>query len=246
MRHSETMIEPEVGPRIEPQDAQVFAGELDPGDRRRRLVRRRWLGLGLLVGVSVGLTPRRAPATIAEQRARLPPPATCKDPVTGVWQSHSFNTMYEEWGRFTLTIRRVEGSETELVGEMVNESWYGPKTESSRGPCVGRLQYIVSMEAEGSYIGDTVEFHATSWKMEEALCAVDGSFGYNLDRFSGVIDHDLEEFQSVNNDGGRYIDVPTVFRRVSCDDTEQLEPRVSVAPPAFYPPDEERGCGFLD
>ena len=205
------------------------------------------LGGILIVGLAAGLSlyPDRAPATIAEQRARLPPPAACKDPVAGVWQSHSWNEMYEEWGRFTLTIRRVEGSETALEGEMINESWYGPKTEVSRGPCLGRLQYIVSMEAEGSYQAGEVEFHGTSWKMEEALCAVDWGFGYNLDRFSGKIDHDIQEFQSVNNDGGRYVDVPTVFRRVSCDDPEgPTEPRVSIAPPPFYPPEDERGCGL--
>ncbi|MFO7565267.1 MAG: hypothetical protein R6X02_21675 [Enhygromyxa sp.] len=205
------------------------------------------LGVLLVTSLAAGLSlyPGRAPATIAEQRARLPPPAACKDPVSGVWQSHSWNPMYEEWGRFTLTIRRVEGSETELEGEMLNESWYGPETEVTRGPCVGRLQYLVSMKAAGSYHNGTVEFHGLEWKMEEALCAVDWTFGYNLDRFSGTIDHDIQEFQSVNNDGGRYIDVPTVFRRVSCDDRQDDPgPRVTVAPPPFYPPEDERGCGL--
>jgi len=196
----------------------------------------------LAAGLSLYSSP--APATVADQRARLPPPAACKDPVSGVWQSHAWHELYEEWGRFTLTVRRVEGSETALEGEMINESWYGPNTESIRGPCVGRIQYIVSMTAEGSYIDGAVEFHGTSWKMDEALCAVDQWFGYNLDRFSGVIDHDIQEFQSVNNDGGRYIDVPTVFRRVSCDDRVDPTPRVAVAAPAFYPEEEERGCGF--
>jgi hypothetical protein len=216
----------------------------------------RWLGPALLVALTAGLTmfPGRGAATIAEQRARLPPPAACKDPVSGVWQSHSFNEMYQEWGRFTLTIRRVglvvtpgtraEKSDTQLVGEIVNESWYGPKTESVRGPCLDRMQYIVSMNAEGTYTGKTVEFHGIDWKMEEALCSIGFGFGYNLDRFTGVIDHDIQEFQSTNNDGGRYIDVPTVFRRVSCDDTEDVEPRVTMAPPPLYPPQEERGCGF--
>lgn len=202
-----------------------------------------------LVGLAAGLSlyPGTAPATISEQRARLPPPASCQDPVAGVWQSHSFNEMYQEWGRFTLTIRRTEDSETELVGEIINESWYGPKSESVRGPCVGRLQYIVSMKAAGSYRDGRVEFHGLEWRFEDKLCAVNEYFGYNLDRFSGVIDHDIQEFQSVNNDGGRYIDVPTVFRRVSCDDSQALEPRVSVRAPAFYPPeDERRGCGFAN
>jgi hypothetical protein len=208
------------------------------------------LGVGLIVSLAGGLSlypGTQATATIEEQRARLPPPATCKDPVTGVWQSHSWNSMYEEWGRFTLTIRRVEGSETELEGELTNESWYGPKSESIRGPCLGRLQYIVSMVGAGSYRAGEVEFHATSWKLEDALCGVDMGFGYNLDHFEGTIDPDLQEFQSINNDGGRYIDVPTVFRRVSCDDREDPlgQPRVTMVPPPFYPPeDEDRGCGF--
>lgn len=205
------------------------------------------LGVALIVAFAAGLSlyPGRAPATIAEQRARLPPPAACKDPVSGVWQSHAWNSMYEEWGRFTLTIRRIEGSETELEGEILNESWYGPETEVTRGPCIGRLQYIVSMKAAGSYRSGEVEFHGISWKMDEALCAVDFGFGYNLDRFEGTIDHEIQEFQSLNNDGGRYIDVPTVFRRVSCDDREDLQPRVTMVPPPFYPPEEDRGgCGF--
>ena len=205
------------------------------------------LGVALVVSfaIGLGLYPGQAPATIAEQRARLPPPAACKDPVSGVWQSHSWNEMYQEWGRFTLTIRRVEGSETELLGEITNESWYGPKSEVTRGPCVGRMQYLVTMEGAGSYRDGEVEFHGTSWKLAAELCAVDLGFGYNLDRFLGRIDHDIQEFQSVNNDGGRYIDVPTVFRRVSCDDREEVEPRVTMAPPPFYPPEEERGgCGL--
>ena len=226
-----------------------MVGSGRPGARcyPRRVRRPAWFGPSLLIALSVGLTlvPGRGQATVAEQRARLPPPAACKDPVAGVWQSHSYNEMYREWGRFTLTVRRVEGSETALEGEIVNESWYGPETESVRGPCLGRLQYLVSMPAVGSYVGDTVEFHGTDWKMEEELCAVTDSFGYNLDRFSGLIDHDIQEFQSVNNDGGRYINVPTVFRRVSCDDQEAPEPRVSMAPPPLFPPEQERGCGLF-
>ena len=213
----------------------------------RRTRYRRLLGGAALacLALALSLVPERGRATIAEQRARLPPPAECEDPVAGVWQSHSYNEMYGEWGRFTLTIRRAEGSDTKLVGEMLNESWYGPATEVNRGPCVGRLQYLVSMTAEGTFESGRVDFWGTEWKMEEALCAVDFGFGYNLDRFSGQIDPDLQEFQSVNNDGGRYINVPTVFRRVSCNDEKDSEPRVSVAPPPFYPPEEERqGCGI--
>jgi hypothetical protein len=212
--------------------------------------RPRWLGPALLLALTITLTlaPGRGSATIAEQRARLPPPAACKDPVSGVWQSHSFNEMYQEWGRFTLTVRRVPDSDTQLEGEIINESWYGPKTENVRGPCVGRIQYIVSMPGEGSYegAGKAVDFRGTSWKMENPLCGVDDGFGYNLDHFSGVIDHEIQEFQTVNNDGGRYVDVPTVFRRISCDDAPDIEPRITMVPPPLYPPQEKSGCGVSD
>jgi hypothetical protein len=199
----------------------------------------------LALGLGLSLVPERGRATIAEQRARLPPPADCRDPVAGVWQSHQFNEMYQEWSRFTLTIRRKPDDETALEGEMLNESWYGPDTEVQRGPCVGRLQYLVSLNATGTYIDGTIDFQGNDWKMEEALCAVDGYFGYNLDRFSGKIDPELQEFLSIANDGGRYINVPTVFRRVSCNDEPDPIPRVSVAPPPFYPEEESKqGCGF--
>jgi hypothetical protein len=50
----------------------------------------------------------------------------------------------------------------------------------------------------------------------------------------------LQEFQSVNNDGGRYIDVPTVFRRVECFE-EGPAPSIEITPPAFVP-EIESGC----
>ncbi len=208
---------------------------------------RRALGpvLLLLLAGALSLVPGRGRATVAEQRARLPPPAEGMDRVAGVWQAHAFNEMYQEWGRFTLTIRRTPESETELEGEMVNESWYGPETEVVRGPCVGRLQYLVSMKASGTYVDGKIDYWGTEWKLDEALCAVDDGFGYNLDRFSGQIDDEIQEFQSVNNDGGRYVNVPTVFRRISCDDVVDPIPRISVAPPPFYPDAETKsGCGF--
>ena len=46
----------------------------------RRVVATALVGLlGALV-----LLPSVAPATVEEQRARLPPPATCQDPIEGV------------------------------------------------------------------------------------------------------------------------------------------------------------------
>ncbi|HEY8427073.1 MAG TPA: hypothetical protein VIL20_01810, partial [Sandaracinaceae bacterium] len=68
--------------------------------------------------------PSRAPATIAEQRARLPPAAECDDEiVAGIWRSHAYNAQFGDWAVFTLTIRRVPGHPDQLVGTITNHSW---------------------------------------------------------------------------------------------------------------------------
>ena len=86
-----------------------------PAARRRRrafaaLVAGAVTGLALFPGVGY--------ATIEEQRARLPPPATCADGVEGVWLSHTYNPVYRDWYMFTLRIRRKAAGSKELVGEI--------------------------------------------------------------------------------------------------------------------------------
>lgn len=191
----------------------------------------------------VWLAPGRAPATVQEQRARLPPAAECDDTVQGTWKSHAFNPMWQEWNLFTLTVHRRSPGSDELEGTITNLAWFGPPTEENRGPCEGRLQYLVSMPAQGRIDGNRIEFGGREpWKLEEVFCAsFDG--GYNLDQFAGTIDPDLLEFQSVNNDGGRFVNVQTVFRRVACPEGERdlAAPRVAVAPPPFYPEGDDAG-----
>ncbi|MEZ4407613.1 MAG: hypothetical protein R3A52_14210 [Polyangiales bacterium] len=46
----------------------------------------------------------------------------------------------------------------------------------------------------------------------------------------------------MNNDGGRSINDPTVFRRIRCYEPE-VQPHPVVRPPAFQPPSRNRwGC----
>jgi hypothetical protein len=197
---------------------------------------------------SMVLLPGEAPATIAEQRARLPPPATCQDPVAGVWRSHDFDERHVDWTIFTLEIERVPGSETALVGRIENHTWYAEKGQSEPPACAGNLEYIVGMDAEGSYLDGAIDFGGVGqWRLDDVPC---GRFtmGYNLDNFSGVIDPDLQEFQSVNNDGGRAVDDPTVFRRVACSPQDAGKaPTLVIDPPPFFPPEDETsssaGCG---
>lgn len=193
-----------------------------------------------------GQRPARA-STVAEQRARLPPPATCQDPVAGVWKSHSYDKIYLDWTIFTLEMRRVaEGSE-EFEGTITNQSWIAEAHESSPPACRGDLHYVISMDAQGNVHDQTVNFGGVgNYRVDDVPCGT-WDMGYNLDHFTGVIDPEILEFQTVNNDGGRAVNEPVVFRRVACLDGDEVDaaPRVAVVPPPFYPPEEEGGgCGF--
>jgi len=212
--------------------------------RHRRLTRWAARLLALAAFLAVTAPPARAPATIAEQRARLPPPATCVDPVEGLWKSHLYDPIYRDWTVFMLHIQRVPGSETEITGTITNHSWDGPPTQQEPGPCTpGLTQWVVSMDARGHVQADgQIEFGgAGQWRLDRVVCN-GGPGGYNLDNFSGVIDPALQEFQSVNNDGGRAVNDPTVFRRISCFDAPPA-PHVVTEPPPFYPHMPGGGCG---
>lgn len=214
---------------------------------KRPVSRKHRLGQLALAGfVFATMCPRKAPGgTVEEQRARLPPPATCQDPVEGIWKSHDYDPRWGDWTVFTLEVHRVNGSENELEGLIFNDTWYGDQTQSEPGPCQGNLRFKVSMDARGSVVDGKIMFGGIGqWRMDEVVCGSwDG--GYNLDQFTGTIDPEIQEFQSVNNDGGRAVNAPTVFRRVKCfDEGGDDAPFVEVAPPPFYLPQEERaGCG---
>lgn len=209
---------------------------------------RRALGVTVIV-CGVVAFPAVAPATVEEQRARLPPPAVCRDPIEGVWASHKWEPPYNEWMIFTLEIRRNPGRAPSaegalaLTGRITAQAWIGAGPRAVQPPpCFAGLQHwIVEMTAEGSARGLELEFHGTRWWLQQSLC---GSryFGYNLDHFSGTIEPERQEFQSVNNDGGRSINDPTVFRRVRCYEAE-VAPHPVVSPPTFQPPSRRTwGC----
>jgi hypothetical protein len=211
-------------------------------------LRRALAGAALAGFVLTTWAPGRGQAsTVAEQRARLPPPAACKDPIAGVWKSHSYDERFRDWTVFTLEINRATAGKDEFEGRITNHSWVAEPHESSPPPCRGELRYVISMDAKGSFTDGRIDFWGVgTWNLDDVPCGR-WNMGYNLDHFSGQIDPELMEFQSVNNDGGRAVNDPVVFRRVHCNDGEGLDdqPRVIVAPPPFYPPEDEGGgCGF--
>jgi hypothetical protein len=199
----------------------------------------------LLVLLSVGLVlmPARGRATIEEQRARLPPPASCEDPVVGQWRAHVFYRHVQQWYVFVLDIGRE--TDERLVGTIHVDFWDGGELDAQPPACQLARRGEVFEHARGHLDGLALHFEATDWRDEEVCGSIGG--GYLLDRFDGTIDLERMEFQSLlNADAPEWRDVPTVFRRVRCSEPggEPSEPKVVVAPPPYEPPDDARGCGF--
>jgi hypothetical protein len=185
--------------------------------------------------------PSRAPATITEQRNRLPPPAFCEDEVEGVWRAHYFWEGHDQWYVMTLEVRRDRRTHDRLTGVILAEFWDGGR-ETSEPPaqCGPGVEHrIVRQPAQGSIVDGFITFGGTSWQLDRTFCS-GGAMAYNPDVFSGRIDPAIQEFQSVNNDGGDAVNVPVVYRRVRCFDPDTA-PHVTVTPPPFLPP-RRSGC----
>jgi hypothetical protein len=82
----------------------------------RILIRR--APLVAVVAILAALTIRvpEAPATVAEQRARLPPAAECEDEIEGKWRAHTYSDWRGRWAEFTLEIHRVKGDPVASTG----------------------------------------------------------------------------------------------------------------------------------
>jgi len=194
--------------------------------------------------LGVGLAPRVARATVAEQRARLPPPAECQDPVEGIWRAHQYAVARGEWYIFTLEVHRVKPGSPELTGTVKSEYWSGTAKDQEAPPCNRggyRFHHIVHMPGKGKLRDADVAFGGTSYSWERDVCGT-GHGGYNPDHFTGRIDPALQEFQSVNNDGGVAVNEPTLFRRIHCfDEASTPPPAVSVTPPRLFRPKSRGG-----
>ena len=199
--------------------------------------------LGLLLGV-----PSRAPATIAEQRERLPPPAECgEDIVQGLWKSHKFDPRFGEWVIFSLEIHRLADNPSQLRGRITNHSWVGGPQQQEPPPCgPGTSEWIIDTDAVGS-VDPTghIRFRGVGqWRLQRRVCPDTRWGGYNLDNFDGVIDPALNEFQTHNNDGGRDVNYPYVFRRINCfPEGSELHPGIVTEPPPFFP--DRGGCSLF-
>ncbi len=155
--------------------------------------------------------------TVEGQRALLPSAAVCKDPVEGVWESLKYSPLANTWVRFTLLVHR--GSGNTLTGAIHSHTWYGHSHDRSPPPCSPEgFEMSVSMNAHGSVdVVTHLRFGASAYSVVAVQCPT-AHADYAPDNFSGVIDTERQEFQSVNNDGATDIDAPYVFRRTGCLD----------------------------
>jgi len=153
------------------------------------------------------------PNSLGAQRQRLGGGAECDDAVAGVWKSSIYDPLRGQWYAFTLTMRR-DGEY--LSGTIVSKFWTGPR-HSARMPssCAETSLFAqVSMPATGSVEGTRIRFGARSANVDRVFCG--DHVQYTPDRFSGHVDPDAHELQSIVTDGLNLVDQPMLFRRVSC------------------------------
>jgi hypothetical protein len=159
-----------------------------------------------------------------------------------VWLGLHYGESWGEWYEYTLNVRRIAEGSDALKGEIISHYWYGRSEDSKPPPCkAGGFETIVKMPAAtGKIDGQKIDFGATRYEDDQQLCGP--VHGYNPDHFSGTIDASIQEFQSVNNDGGKAVNDPVVFRRVKCFDPPRKDPKKNVAPPAFAPAKRSASC----
>ena len=182
----------------------------------------------------IALIVRPAPsvATVAEQRARLPPAAECDDPIAGTWRGLSYYPNHRQWYEFTLEIARDAARPGELRGRILAHFWDGPADRSEAPACARGLQQLtIRQDARGTYDDGKVWFGGIRWEVDSIQCGhYEGR--YITDQFKGVIDRDRQEFQSINDWSERPDDEATVFRRIRCHDEK---PAPAVTPPSPAP-----------
>jgi hypothetical protein len=143
-------------------------------------------------------------------------PLTCSDPAAGTWVSvPKFNATYEDWHVFTLHVEPGD-RQGEIAGTVQAHIWSGGAEDLAPDGCEGNeMDYRVSMAATGLRAADgSVRFDSGPWQLEEGSCTQTAR-GYNPDHFSGLVSGGA--IRSVNNDGGRAVNDPVGFERISCE-----------------------------
>jgi len=189
-----------------------------------------------------------APATVAEQRQRLPPPAECSDPIAGVWRAHIYHADRQRWSLNTMELSWNAGR-TKLTSFYENQYWSGGPEDSEppQPPCrAGQFRRKATSTGEGTYSGTELEVRGTKLGSVEHLCG-STKFTRALGTLTGTVDHERNEFRSEMT--SRFGIDPIIWRRIRCvgEAAPTLvtpPPPPPVLPPPSPPsPSRSGGCG---
>jgi hypothetical protein len=155
----------------------------------------------------------------------VPGAADCPDPIVGTWVSREHYPEFGDWYRFELVIRRDARDPARIVGTIGSRSWAGGADLHLPTSCLSpnpeelgvAFDWSVRMDATGAFDGARVSFDGRSHHVETTRCGPQfRADHYNVDHFGGQLVENGRYLQAVNNDGGRAVDEPHVFRRISC------------------------------
>jgi len=215
----------------------------------RRGEPRRRSALLLLALVLASLTlSYPAPATVEEQRARLPSAVECgDDPVAGVWLAHAYVAVRGRWVYNTMRLRRT--APDKLVSDFRSVYWSGGPDQSEPPECrpgVVHRRSDSTGEATVDPKSGVLTVRGTKLGVRRSLCG-DGPLPERaLAELSGKIDAARQELQAVMS--SRFGSYPIVYRRVGCSDDEVPPPAGAVTPPPLRPsarqPQSSCGCRF--
>ncbi|MCC7539579.1 MAG: hypothetical protein IT379_25375 [Deltaproteobacteria bacterium] len=146
--------------------------------------------------------------------AMLPAPVACDDPIVGTWVSREHYDQYGDWYYYRVRIGRSGRDPSRLTGTMTSRSWNGDAQRSDPNSC-DLFDWTVSMPIEGRLDADgSVRFGGTSYRVTDAACGSPSD--YRTDQFTGELFTTGDGLKAFNNDGGRAINDPHTFRRISC------------------------------
>jgi hypothetical protein len=140
----------------------------------------------------------------------------CRDPLLGTWVSvPKFSRLYQDWHVMTLHVTPGETTGS-VTGTVQAHVWNGGAQDILPGPCADNgYNYEVSMPAVGRRGADgSLRFDAGEWQLDNTTCN-GAHWGYNPDHFTGVFDG--RAIRTLNNDGGRSVNDPFGFERISCE-----------------------------
>lgn len=202
---------------VAPEDRAALATEADSMVAAGRLRTANAVAAPALVAAPVVVDPARygmrAMVDEALDRFEVAPAVSCEDPVAGTWIS--YDHFDGEWYTFTFTLDASPKTKGKYSGRVAIEMWDSWDQGDYRRPaCDGRRHALGSMPATGTLDeAGQLSVQGTAFTLDQTVCGPELD-DYNLDHFTGIVSD--SRFASVNNDGGRMVNHPTPFRRISC------------------------------